>query len=262
MVTAPRRFALLRTLTVAAAGVAAFARGGAAQAAAAGDLGGGHFETRADLEAQAREAEAQHRTGEAWLLRNRLKQGDFQEGDRILFSLGAGNALIDMPGRNGVDTLVVRTGKVIQFPHMDDLSLDGVLRSELSDRVTAHLAKYIRDPVVHVSPLLRIAVLGHVTRNGYLYTSADALLTDVIMQAGGPTADGDLQKVTVRRGTDVIWNADDIRTAMADGLTLDRLHLRAGDQIEVGGRQQFSWLTAVQVSALVATLALTLIRLK
>ena len=51
----------------------------------------GQFETRAELEEAARNAELQHRSSEAWLLRARLQRGDFQEGDRILVS-------IDVPG--------------------------------------------------------------------------------------------------------------------------------------------------------------------
>src|SRR3954471_4405158 len=45
------------------------------------------LETRAQLEAEARVAEQQNRTGEAWLLRTRLQRGDFQEGDRIVVTL-------------------------------------------------------------------------------------------------------------------------------------------------------------------------------
>lgn len=221
-----------------------------------------HYETRADLEAQAKQAEAQHRTGEAWLLRNRLKDGDFQEGDRILFGLQAGNQLIGLTGSaTRMDTLVVRAGKVLQFPQLPDLQLDGVLRSELSDRISQHLAEFVRDPSVRVMPLLRIGILGRVIRQGYYYTSADVLLADVLMLAGGPQPDGDLRNVTIRRGGEVIWNSQDVRAALADGLTLDRLHLRAGDEVEVGQQRQFSWLVAVQVAAAVVGIV-TLIRVR
>ncbi len=222
-----------------------------------------HLETRADLEAEAQQAEAQHRSGEAWLLRTRLKEGDFQEGDRILLSLQGGNQVIGFPASaNQVDTLIVRAGKVVQFPQMTDLSLDGVLRSEVTERIQSHLAEYLRDPVVRVTPLLRIGVLGRVVRQGYYYTSADVLLTDLIMQAGGPAPDGDLRDVTVRRGSDAIWKSGDIRTALSDGLSLDRLHLRAGDEIDVGTQHQFSWIAAAQVAGTLAAVVALLIRFK
>jgi len=234
-----------------------------AQVGPTGDGVAAHLETRAELEAQAKEAEAQHRTGEAFLLRARLKDGDFQEGDRILFGLVGGNQLIGMPGTGSqMDTLVVRTGKLIRFPNMADLSLAGVLRSELADRITEHLSTYVKSPVVRVSPLLRIGVIGHVLRQGFYYTTADVLLPDLLMQAGGLAADGDLKTVTIHRGADVIWKAQDVQTALSDGLSLDRLHLRAGDQIEVGAQSHFAWTTVVQVAATVAALLLAVRQIK
>src|SRR5437660_8778640 len=92
------------------------------------------FETRADLEARAQLAESQHRTSEAWLLRNRLEKGDFQEGDRIVWTLHT--SAIQQP----IETVTVRVGKVVPLLRLDDLKLDGVLRSELNDRLVHHLA--------------------------------------------------------------------------------------------------------------------------
>jgi protein involved in polysaccharide export with SLBB domain len=209
------------------------------------------FETRASLEAEQQQAEAQHRTSEAWLLKNRLQNGDFQEGDRIVLVVHSDPALSD--------TLTVRAGKVIQLPRMSDLPLQGVLRSELPKKMTDHLAEYLKDPSARVTPLVRIGVLGHVQRPGYYYTSADVLLSDAIMRAGGPGSDADMTNIVVRRGPDVIWSAADTRTALTDGLSLDRLHLRAGDEIQVGGQRHVPWMTMLTIgtSVLTALLALT-----
>ena len=198
------------------------------------------FESRAEIEAQAKAAESQHRTGEAWLLRQRLEKGDFQDGDRIVFAL-EGNALMpkDFPGIP--DTLTVRAGRRLQFPRMADLSLDGVLRSELNDKLTEHFAIYFRSPSVRSTPLLRIAVLGTVGKPGYVYTLADAPLSDLIMQAGGPSSNANMAGIQIRRGADVIWNDQDTRAALADGMSLDRLHLRAGDEVFIPGQRDISW---------------------
>src|SRR5688572_16141021 len=60
------------------------------------------FETRAELEAQAKAADAAGRQSEARLIRYRLERGDFQNGDRILVTVqGAGGFS---------DTLAVRSG--------------------------------------------------------------------------------------------------------------------------------------------------------
>ena len=218
--------------------------------------GGSHrqFETRAELEAQAKDAENGHRTGEAWLLRTRLEKGDFQEGDRILVQV-EGASIMTKP-----ETLVVqngKSGKHLELPRMADLSLEGVLRAELADRIKQHLSQYIKEPVVRATPLVRVAVLGSVGRPGYFYTAADIPLTDVIMQAGGPGGNADLGKVSVRRGTEVIWDAIDTRTALADGLSIDQLHMRAGDEITVGEKRRFPWTTTLSIVIPIITVLVT-----
>jgi protein involved in polysaccharide export with SLBB domain len=113
---------------------------------------------------------------------------------------------------------------------------------------------------VSATPLLRVAVLGQVRSPGYYYTPADVLLSDVIMKAGGPATDADMNKAIIRRGGETIWNAQDTRTALSDGLSLDRLHLRAGDEIYLPEQRHFSWTTAAQIGLGLATVALALFR--
>jgi hypothetical protein len=211
------------------------------------------LETRAALEAEARAAEENHRTGEAFLLRNRLQRGDFQDGDRIVVQL-LGSVAFN-------DTITVRAGKMLPLPRMDDLPLEGVLRSELNEKLSSHLARYLRDSTARAIPLLRVAVLGQVGRPGFYYTPADVLLSDVLMQAGGPSGDADLAKMSIRRNGDTIWGAEDTRTAITDGLSLDRLHLRAGDEIYVPQQSHFSWRTVLQGTALVTSIVTTIVLL-
>ena len=198
------------------------------------------FETRAELETQAAAAESQHRAGEAWLLRQRLEKGDFQDGDRIIVQIQgnalAGKSLLELP-----ETLTVRAGKLLELPRMADLPLTGVLRSELQQRLTDHLSQYIREPSVRATPLVRVAVLGYVARPGYVYTPADQPLSDVLMKAGGPGTDADMSRVVIRRDNQVIWNAQDTHAALADGLSLDRLHLRAGDEMFIPQQRHIAW---------------------
>jgi hypothetical protein len=69
------------------------------------------------------------------------------------------------------------------------------------------------------------------------------------MQAGGVSAESDVSKTLIRRAGEQIWSADAVRLALADGLSLDRLHLRAGDEVFVSTKRQFSITNAVQVLA-------------
>jgi protein involved in polysaccharide export with SLBB domain len=217
------------------------------------------FESRAELEDQAKKADAQHRTGEAFLLKQRLEKGDFQDGDRILFKIQGNTALpagfLQIP-----DTLTVRAGNKLELPRMADLSLQGVLRSELNEKLTQHIGQYVREPTIRSVPLVRLAILGNVGRPGYLYTSADSPLSDVLMQAGGPGGNADMAGVVIRRGGDVIWNAQDTQAAFADGLSVDRLHLRAGDEVLIPEQHHFPWWEAFTVAVSTTALLVGLLR--
>lgn len=192
-----------------------------------------NFETRVELEGQAKAAEAKADKGEAWLIRYRLNNGDFRAGDRIV---------VTVPGTGGFsDTLVVHSGKRLQLPQMGDLSLEGVLRSELTPQLTTYIAKYLRDPVVRANPLVRVGVLGSVTRPGYYYAAADLPLSDLLMSAGGPTSEADVAKVSIRREGQIIMDQENTRRALVAGMSLDMLHLQAGDEISVGRQRRFNW---------------------
>lgn len=212
------------------------------------------YESRSQIEAQAKAAETANRASEAWLLRQRLLKGDFQESDRMVI------VLQNTP--TPTDTYTVRAGKILQIQRFGELSLEGILRSELNDALSRHLAKYLKDPTVRATPLIRLGVLGRVTRPGYYNAAADVILSDVLMQAGGPAPDADLSKLVIRRGPDIIWNSVDSRTALADGLTLDRLHLRAGDEIEVGQKKQIAWTAVLSVASGLIVVITSLARLR
>jgi protein involved in polysaccharide export with SLBB domain len=187
------------------------------------------LETREMLEAELKKADAQNRKSEAFLLRTRLEKGDFQDGDRIVVKLLGNTQLIGWTN----DTITVRAGRVLPLPQLADLPLTGVLRSELTRKISSHLAQYVKDSSVRATPLLRVAVLGQVRNPNYYYTSADVLLSDLVMKAGGPGANADMDNLVIRRGSEIIWSAKDTRAALNDGMSLDRLHLRAGDELYV-----------------------------
>jgi protein involved in polysaccharide export with SLBB domain len=192
-----------------------------------------NFETRAELEAQVKAVEGKGNTAEAYRIHYRLDHGDFQEGDRIV---------IKVQGTGGFsDTLVVRGGRRLQLPQMAEMSLDGILRSELTSRLTAYVSKYLRDPVVQAKPLVRVGILGSVARPGYYYAAADLPISDVLMSAGGPTTDADVEKVSVRREGQVILDEANTRTALSEGMSMDMLSLQAGDEISVGQQRNFNW---------------------
>ena len=148
----------------------------------------------------------------------------------------------------------------MELPRFGEVSLQGVLRSELNDRLTTHLAQFIREPVVRATPLVRIGVLGRIARPGFYDPAADVILSDVLMLSGGPAADADLNRIVIRRAGEIIWSATDTRTALSDGLTLDRLHLRAGDEVEIGAKKNLSLTSLLPMVSAVSLIVGLLIR--
>lgn len=212
------------------------------------------FESRAELEARASSAQASGRSGEAALVRSRLARGDFQSGDRIAL-------IIEGPVPYS-DTVIVGTSGEIRLPQMGDVPLAGVLRSELLNRLQAHVSSFLRDSRVRAKPLVRLAILGSVGKPGFYYVPAEAPLADILMDAGGPVGDADLGKVEVRRGSNVILNRDATSFAIRQGMSVDRLNMMAGDEVQVGQKRKFSPNTVLSVSSAILGLivAITAVR--
>ena len=161
----------------------------------------------------------------AELIRRRLEAGDFQVGDRIVFQVEREPELSD--------TLIVRSGQRVSLPMVGDLSLQGVLRSELEEHLAGHVAQYVREPRVRAQSLIRISVLGEVESPGFYVVPAEFLVTDVLMEAGGPTREAKLQDLRVERGEERIWTGELLQEAVIQGRTLDHLNIQAGDRIVV-----------------------------
>jgi hypothetical protein len=208
---------------------------------------------RAQLEEKARIADSLHRTEEAFLLHSRLQNGDFEVGDRISMTydgfLRASDSLI-----------VVQAGRILPLPEpMGYLNLTGMLRSELTDSLSARVNKYFRNVTVHVSVLLRLLVSGQVRLAGIHYVRTDLPLNDLIAR-GGLDPSADLANIEIHRGTQVIWGKADVQAAFADGLTPDGFKLEPGDEIVVGAKVRPIWMQAVGLASAAATLLFTFFR--
>src|SRR5581483_5525063 len=218
--------------------------------------------TRSELESQLASAQREEQTGSesdrdqarmtASNLNDRLTNGDFQVGDRVLINVQGQQTLSD--------TFTVREGQIVHLPNLTDIELHGVLRSELQGHVYAALSKYLRDPVVRTGSLVRLAVLGSVGRPGFYAVSADMLLSDAIMNAGGLASNADVSRTTISRAGTVVWRASDVATAIKNGETVDQLSLRAGDQLNVGATHPNTFLTIIlPVTAAVVGIAVSVV---
>ncbi len=161
------------------------------------------------------------------LLKSRLEDGDLQPGDQIALTV------LGEPNLNG--TFVVDPQRVISLPGVADISLRGVLRSELQGYMTVQISKFIKDPQVHALPTIRLSLLGGVGKPGFYQIPAGVLAGEAIMFAGGPASGVDPANTTVQRAGIEIMSKESFRQSMVDGKSLDLLNLRAGDEILVGG---------------------------
>lgn len=179
---------------------------------------------------------------QAGVIRKRLAEGDFQAGHRILLFVVGDSALSD--------TFTVRSDQKLQLPNLPEISLTGVLDSELQGYLATQLAQYIRNPSVRAQALLRVQVSGDVANPGFYAIRTDTPVSDVIMNAGGPSQSADMNKTELRRGSAVVVPRGGIQTAIQKELTMSDIGARPGDELYVPAKPSGDrWQKIVAVSA-------------
>ncbi|MDQ3696782.1 MAG: SLBB domain-containing protein [Gemmatimonadota bacterium] len=158
----------------------------------------------------------------------RLRDGDFDVGDRI-------NVRVDSASMSATDTFTVKEGRMIEPREGPPVSLHGVLRAELQEYMTAQYARYLRNPNITATPLMRVAILGGVGNSGFFTLPYDMLLSDALMFAGGPGQGADLSKSYVQRGKRKVVEEREFQKALMENESLEGLGVRSGDAIVVGG---------------------------
>ena len=182
--------------------------------------------------------------------------GEFRAGDRIIVRVDSEPQLSD--------TFTVVVGPALVFPVIGQVSLAGVTHQTLERHLTREIARYVRSPVVHAHPLLRLGILGEVGRPSYYVVNADATIAEAIQVAGGLTGGAKISEVHIDRNDATIMGTDSVRAALASGISLDRFGVQSGDEIVVprvpdrGGDLE----RILRVAGIVFTLPLAIIALK
>jgi polysaccharide biosynthesis/export protein len=169
----------------------------------------------------------------------------FQVGDRILLRVEGDSALSD--------TFTVVTGPALRLPEIGEISLASVPRADVETYLARELGRYIKDATVEARALIRISVVGEVTRPGFYAVPIDLVLPDALMLAGGATSDARIDRVSVMRGKTSLLNEGTLQAAIARGATLDELGMRAGDRIEVPNGQRNDPESKWRVAGLILT---------
>lgn len=195
--------------------------------------------TREELQDVMRKAGASETAAR---IKARLAEGDFRRGDRIVLEVQSESTLTD------TFTVTGQRELLLPPPTVGALSLQGVLRSELQDKVTAYIARFRQNPVVRAYPLLRLSVQGEVAHAGVYNVPADGRLGDALMAAGGTTQYAKTDKMYIERNGEKIWEGQSFE------VHIDSLGLRDGDQIVVGGKRP-GGTDALRMAALLVSIA-------
>jgi hypothetical protein len=161
---------------------------------------------------------------DAAALRNRLANGDFIPGDRILLLVQGDTARSD--------TFTVRADRMLPLPGIPPIPLQGVLDSELEPHLRTELLKYIKEVTLEATPLVRIMLVGF--PNSSFYTvPVDQAITDVITIAGGwgSPSQAAYDKTVVRRNGKVLMDAKSTANAIRLGKTVGDMAMRDGDEL-------------------------------
>jgi hypothetical protein len=182
---------------------------------------------------------------EAALLAQRLTDGDFRVGDRIVLTVPVEGLV--------ADTLQVVAGPAIVFPDIGPIELGGVLRSELQDHLTRELGRFILDPDIRQADVLvGLEFIGAVGTQGVHYVPADASFGDVL-RIPGLASNAEVEEVEILRGGLIIWDQESVRTAVQEFRSLDQLSLQAGDAVRVPERQTSEWFRWLTITASIIT---------
>ncbi len=190
--------------------------------------------------------------GEVARLRTRLQQGDFHVGDRFVITIRQDTV--------SSDTASVRDSLLVSVQNLPDVSLAGVLRAELDERMNAHVARFLRNAVVRTSVLTRVAVLGTVGSPGFYYISPDRPVSDVVMLAGGPGEDAKLNELEIHRGAETILKKKQSKQLIEEGRTLEQLDVQSGDEIRVPKKRRFNWQLITNTLLILSTMFFAVIQ--
>lgn len=177
-------------------------------------------------------------TATASAIRQRLETGDFSPGDRILLRV-LGDSML-------TDTFTVRGEQKLLLPDTPEISLHGVLDSELNAFLKKELARYYVNPSVTAIGMVRVTLSGGVVRPGSYVVPYDQQLWDVIMAAGGPSPTAKIPATSVRRAERPLFDAKQFAEALRTSRTVGDVSLRDGDEIRIPDASgASSWTTRV-----------------
>ncbi len=116
-----------------------------------------------------------------------------------------------------------------ELPIVGKIVIAGKTRQNVEKYLGEVWTPYLRDTHLFAKPVIRVGVLGNVHEPGYYYVPPEAVVWDVIQQAGGPPKPGKIDEAAhMRRGKSVNGS---LIEAISERRTLKEAGIASGDAI-------------------------------
>jgi protein involved in polysaccharide export with SLBB domain len=149
-------------------------------------------------------------------------------------------------------TFPVNDRGVVTLPLLGRTEVVNLALDELQDRLIEAYQVHLRNPSINITPLRRINILGEVGRPGLYEVDPTVSLAGVIGLAGGVTPAGDMDRIRIIRGGEVLYE----RVGAAS--TVNAADVRSGDQIVVLQRSWFERNSTFVVSLVLSVTSIVL----
>lgn len=145
---------------------------------------------------------------------------------------------------------VVDDRGIVVLPLLGARTVTGIPWGIARDSLLAAYGRELRFPVVQLTPLRRVTVLGHVNLAGLHLLDPQVTIAGAIAMAQGASLDGDLRRIrVVREGVTIV-------AAAPIEATVTTLGIRSGDQLFVGRRGWWDRNSGAVVGSLISAVAL------
>ncbi len=122
----------------------------------------------------------------------------------------------------------------IQYPGIGQIEVAGQDMGTITADIRQRLGQFFNAPFVTVSLQFSIAVLGEVRAAGLYPVDPTLTVLDIVAMAGGPTENGNINKIRLLRAgqsMDLAFESEEVGAR-----TLQEVGLRSGDQVYVTRR--------------------------
>lgn len=136
------------------------------------------------------------------------------------------------PDENLGGQFVVEESGFVYLPILGRVRASGISLDRLREELRRGYGTLIKNPVVTITPLFRVGVIGSVQRPGTYMANPSDNLFDVLLDAGWLSDGADAEKIRVVRATGQTFNVNAQRTLEGEAVP-PPITLQSGDRIVV-----------------------------